>query len=267
MHHVNCENCGKSLIRENRDYNRNKKKQFFCNKACKAKVEWLTRPKLGEENWQYTTVTEKCYHCNQPVIRQKRTVDYYRKKGDIYRAFCNQKCRSAYEFNKSHILFSCTECKKETLAYKSQLKKSRTGNNFCSRSCKAKYVNRTRITPVRSKLERWIEQKLLVLYPKLHFMFNDRTILNGLEMDIFIPELKLAIELNGLSHYQPIYGQENLDKMLINSEIKRERCKQLDIRLIEIDISKQRYVTDRTSQPYLVQIQNFISEVLSDQER
>jgi hypothetical protein len=67
-------------------------------------------------------------------------------------------------------------------------------------------------------------------------LFNDKTAA-GSELDIYIPSLKLGIELNGPTHYFPIYGQDVLDKTKANDEYKRKCCQERSIKLIELDVS------------------------------
>jgi len=57
---------------------------------------------------------------------------------------------------------------------------------------------------------------------------NDRTILNGKEIDIYIPELKLGIEYNGLYWHSELYKE---DKYHLN---KTELCEEVGIQLIHI---------------------------------
>lgn len=57
----------------------------------------------------------------------------------------------------------------------------------------------------------------------------------ALELDIFIPDLKLAIEIDGPMHRVPCYGQQRLDAQIINDRIKNEQCSLLGIYLLRIN--------------------------------
>ena len=78
------------------------------------------------------------------------------------------------------------------------------------------------------------------LFPNEEIRLRDRkTIKNPttgayLELDFYIPSKKIGIELNGPTHYLPIYGQEKYKRQLRNDEIKRVMCVLKGIHLIEI---------------------------------
>lgn len=59
---------------------------------------------------------------------------------------------------------------------------------------------------------------------------NDRKILSGQELDIYLPEKKLAIEINGIYFHSEISGGKNLDYHLA----KTEMCKSKNIQLCHI---------------------------------
>lgn len=98
----------------------------------------------------------------------------------------------------------------------------------------------------RSKAEILLESRLLATFPQLDLSFNDRTILKGLELDVYIQKLKLAIEWNGIFHYKDIKGNV-LEKIQIKDKFKVEKCKELGIELIVIE--------DLTSNPKFIDIQ------------
>ena len=66
--------------------------------------------------------------------------------------------------------------------------------------------------------------------PTTEIIINSRHIINPLELDIYIPDKKLAIEFNGLYWHSEISGKKN-KTYHIN---KTNRCKQHGIRLIHI---------------------------------
>ena len=76
------------------------------------------------------------------------------------------------------------------------------------------------------------------LFPHLEILYNDRKILNGLELDIFIPSIKLGIEFNGSQHY--VFSKEfhrnkdRFDDQLKRDKIKKHLCKLKGIKFIEI---------------------------------
>jgi hypothetical protein len=58
--------------------------------------------------------------------------------------------------------------------------------------------------------------------------------LNGLEVDIAIPSLNLAIEWNGIVHFKPIYGQTKLNKIQDKDAEKIKIASNKNINLIVI---------------------------------
>jgi hypothetical protein len=127
----------------------------------------------------------------------------------------------------------------------------KTKNNFCCKSCAATYNNTHKTKGTRrSKLEMLIEQSIKSKFPELEFLFNDKTTI-GSELDIYIPSLKLAFELNGIFHYEPIYGQEKFDQIQQNDTNKFQQCQRLGISLCIVDTSTHAYVTQKTSQKYI----------------
>lgn len=67
--------------------------------------------------------------------------------------------------------------------------------------------------------------------------FNSKTII-GTELDVYFPTLRLAVELNGIFHYNPIYGTDKLIRIQQNDKQKEIRCHELGIEMIVIDTSK-----------------------------
>jgi len=79
-------------------------------------------------------------------------------------------------------------------------------------------------------------------FPNRRILKHDRKTIKSpltgayLELDFYLPKLKLAIELNGVTHYEPIYGQEKFERQQVNDELKRQICRDKGITLIEIPL-------------------------------
>lgn len=136
-------------------------------------------------------------------------------------------------------------------------------NNFCSKSCAATYRNTHKTTGNRrSKLEKYLEYELPILYPTLDFHFNRKDTINS-ELDIFIPSLKLAFELNGIFHYEPIYGSDKLAQIQNNDTRKFQACIENGIEMCTIDSSGLKYFKPKSAEKYLRIIVNIIDAKLS----
>jgi DNA-binding XRE family transcriptional regulator len=172
--------------------------------------------------------------------------------------YCSRICRDSALH--PPIFIKCKLCGKQIRKLKTELKKSKSGFSFCSRSCAAKYNNTHKTKGTRrSKLEVWIEEKLTFLYPDLKIHFNSKTAINS-ELDIYIPSLKLAFELNGIFHYEPIFGEDKLSQIQNNDSRKFQACIERDISLCIIDASSLKYFKEKNAQKYLDIIVNLIEK-------
>ena len=98
-------------------------------------------------------------------------------------------------------------------------------------------------------------------YPDLEFYFNRKDAINS-ELDIYIPKLKLAFELNGIFHYEPIYGADKLNQTQNNDRRKFQACLEQGIELCIIDTSSLSYFKPDKVQKYLDIIVNIINSKL-----
>jgi hypothetical protein len=199
-----------------------------------------------------------CYNCNQPFNILKKYVVYelIHKVGMV--KYCSKKCKCESQNNK--IFVNCLNCNKEFKKYLNQIKKS--PNHFCSQSCAAIYRNTHKTKGYRrSKLEQFLEIELNKIYLNLEMLFNDKITINS-ELDIYIPSLKLAFELNGIFHYEPIYGNNKLNQIQNNDNRKFQACIEHGIELCLIDASKQKYFKEQSSRDFLLIITQIINEKL-----
>lgn len=198
----------------------------------------------------------ECYNCKKTFNKNKS--EYNRILKLNRKCFCSFACST--ESKRLSKTCKCCYCNKEILKKVSQIKKVK--NTFCSTSCSAKYNNTHKTIGSRiSKLEIYIKNKLSELYPSLHILYNNKTVINS-ELDIYIPSLKLAFELNGIFHYEPIFGNNKLKQIQNNDSVKFQSCINKQISLCIIDTSKQKYFKESSSKQYLDIIVNIINSVL-----
>ena len=199
----------------------------------------------------------QCYNCNQSfLLKKSRIKDALNPNEKTKAKFCTHKCKKEYQDEK--ILVQCSNCSVEFKKKISQIKKSKSGKSFCSKSCAATYNNKHKTSGTRiSKLELWLQTKLTKLYPDLEFHFNRKDAINS-ELDIYIPSMKLAFELNGIFHYEPIYGDNKLHQTQYNDNRKFQLCLEQGIELCIIDTSQQKYFKEQSSIMFLNIIKNLI---------
>jgi hypothetical protein len=201
----------------------------------------------------------KCYKCEKIFYKSKRTIKLALKNLDRHNGkYCSKSCG-----NKTKVNVNCKNCNKTFKKEPSKIKKSKSGNNFCSKSCSAFYNNKHKSHGTRrSKLENWLEYKLTQLHPSIEIYYNQKNAINS-ELDIYIPSINIAFELNGIFHYEPIYGTNKLQQIQENDVSKSKACHEAKIDLCTIDVSGQKYFKESTSKKYLDIINNIIKERLS----
>lgn len=204
----------------------------------------------------------QCKQCNSIFYLTKHRIQdslnvNCLSKGD----FCSPICGNKYYTQQHCFVVVCDQCGLEFNKNLGQIKA--TKHNFCSHSCAATYSNTHKTTGTRrSKLEKWLEEQLTKLHPELKIDFN-RTDAIEAELDIFFPSLKLAFELNGIFHYEPIYGADKLASTLKNDNRKILACAENGIELCIIDNSQMRNFKEKSAQKFLDIIEKVIAQAIS----
>lgn len=196
-------------------------------------------------------VKTKCKICKKIIYKRKSQIQ--RNKNN----YCSRICFLKNKLN-NRIKVKCKNCLK--IFTKANWEFKRSPKHFCCLPCANKYLNSNMPRNRRSKLEFWIENKLKEHYPKLKIKFNDRKICDGLELDIYLPKLQLAFELNGIFHYEPIFGKKDLDGQQKRDRNKMSVCIDKNIDLCVIDTTSQKGTNERIFKKFLDIIIKIVDE-------
>ena len=209
-----------------------------------------------------STLPLECYQCGKSFLKLKRYIymNYHPTKyndGRSINKYCSRPCTSLARKEKK-VEKICAQCGLNIFRVPSTLVKVK--NTFCSQSCAATYNNTHKTYGTRiSKLEVYLQERLTEQYFEMEIHFNRKDTINS-ELDIYIPSLKLAFELNGILHYEPIYGAEKLAQIQNNDKHKFQACLEKGIELCIINSSELKYFKPSKAEKYLeiiVELINF----------
>ncbi len=198
----------------------------------------------------------KCYCCKNKFAKKKYLIqrilnkkNYSIQNKSNVGKYCSFECEAKDLRGDSKQIVFCKNCDKEFIKLKNQIIKH--PNHFCCKSCAATYNNTHKTKGTRvSKLEVWLQEQLTKIYPDLDIRYNEKDAINS-ELDIYIPELKFAFELNGIFHYEPIYGPDKLKQIKNNDNRKFQACIEKGIELVIIDVSTLSYFKKEKAKKYL----------------
>lgn len=197
----------------------------------------------------------ECSYCKISFLKKKKDIKRSGKGLSNTSEFCSLQCNGKARTLLKTIV-NCRQCNKEVIKNSCELQSLR--NSFCNRSCSAIYRNTHKTKGYRvSKLELFLQKKLIERYPTLVFDFNQTDAINS-ELDIYILSLRLAFELNGIFHYEPIYGSGKLCQIQNNDNRKFQACLEHNIELCIIDSSSLKNFTEKRALVYLNIITNII---------
>ena len=222
------------------------------------------KSKFSEKEFKNASANDKlpceCYICSSIFYKMKKEINSFlngNPKNSI--KFCSKTCEGISKSKKQKV--NCDNCNSEF--YKREKEINKTKHNFCSKSCAATYRNTHKTQGTRrSKLEVYLEEQLTSLYPNLQLHFNKKDTINS-ELDIYIPSLKLAFELNGIFHYEPIYGPEKLAQIQNNDQRKFQACLEKNIELVLIDSSTMKKFKKHKADKFL----NILVEIINNKSK
>lgn len=204
---------------------------------------------------QKSYIPFECEFCNKNFCRFVSYVRYRLKIGQNLN-YCSRNCASKARTRDRSKMIPCAMCGEIVKKWFSEYKN--TINNFCSKKCSATHNNlfAKKKGKNRSILEQWIEKELRKKY-SLELICNDRTIINA-ELDFYFPAISFAVELNGIFHYEPIFGKEKLNKVKNNDSRKFQACIEKQIELCVIDSTSLKYFKEEKARKFLEIITNII---------
>lgn len=229
-----CVSCKKEYVVSK--YNKTSK---CCSKGCSNtyRASKIPRP--------------NCDYCGKTVNR--RLSHCYRNK--TTKVYCNKLCESNYRKKRTTVV--CQNCKKSFERRTSHIRK----NIFCSKKCEGIGMKDFRSSisiQKRSFGECAIVHLLKKNFPQLVIENNNRKELDGLEMDIWLPELKVCIEYNGIHHFKPVYGNERFLKTQSADLRKRKLALEKGIKIIDLNVTYHLHKTSKTK------ISNLFQKVCSE---
>lgn len=205
----NCLFCGREFSEKYSKYSNGN----FCSKECSCKYSsrYANTDKMKE-------------------IKRKAARSYYQKHPEHLDSIRDmKKVQEGYkryiaEKEKQKVEWTCPVCSKHLL-----LSKYQAGvRKFCSRRCRNLATNKFK-NGSKSKAELELKKVLYDKFPEILISYNDRVILNGLELDVYIPSLNYAVEWNGIFHYVNINGK--LEKVQERDKLKQVLCRERGITL------------------------------------
>lgn len=211
----NCKECNKEVKRLASSISETG--NVFCDHICSA--NFVNRPRSEAARAKNKIV---CLNCQKEC--------YYSPYQVNTKKFCSRSCKLVYQHPKENHYKKCQFCEKDfRIESPSQLKRK-----FCSGTCRNKFNNKSLIGS-RSKAERVVEKAIHQEFPNLEIRCNDRIILDGRELDFYIPSLRMAIEWNGIFHQKVIRNQNQFEKIQLSDKEKRDKCDELNIKLIVVN--------------------------------
>jgi len=115
---------------------------------------------------------------------------------------------------------------------------------------------------IGSKLEHFLlselgKQNIKVEFHKEHWLQNQK-----LQVDLYLPQYRTAIEVDGPSHFKPVWGQDNLNKNIRADQQKTGLV--LHSKLVMIRIKQTQSLTQRYMRNVLKELLSLLEQIKQD---
>ena len=115
---------------------------------------------------------------------------------------------------------------------------------------------------VGSKLEHFLLSELSTRKTRVEFHKEQWLQNQNLQVDLYLPEYRAVIEVDGPSHFKPVWGQENLEKNIKADQQKTGLV--LGSGLIMIRIKQDQSLTQRFMRKTLENLLNLLDQIKQD---
>ncbi len=235
-----CEHCGKVMTSK---FGSGR----FCSRACANSrvISAETKQKIQASTKLYSNSEEGADKLN---LARSKSIEAIKIKALQNAA------------DKEHIFSVCAYCGKQIDI--TDKVKNGAARHYCDGTCRNLHLNKLKEIGGLSKgynVSKWeLELQELLAQYNINFEANKRDLLPcGLELDLWLPDFNVAIELNGIYHYstKPYYGnQEALQRRQQKDLLKKQQCAELGYKLFVFE--------DRTIENTKEFFKNFIENTL-----
>ena len=104
---------------------------------------------------------------------------------------------------------------------------------------KSSVLTNSLVSQGQSQAEEQVTAFLRLAFPGINISRNDKSVLGRQEIDIHLVDYKIAIEVDGITHSKPIYGEKRLQESLARDRKKEAKLQELGFLLYRVDIAEQ----------------------------
>lgn len=201
--------------------NNEEKLPYICNKHKSKGIQWI--------NWSHLQSDRGCYYCGKESMIESQKCSYQEVKNAIEKNGKNKLISKKYNGYKSYDLkISCEECGDEYTTSFGWFLKGKTKCNNCNSS-----KGEQRIVEI-------LKANNVDFVREYEIFTNEWK--NALRLDFYIKNKRIAIEYDGIQHFEPIdfnglgreYAKVAFENQIVRDGIKNRYCIENNINLIRI---------------------------------